>query len=159
MCFSHRESVHANCVHWKKRFSFMCKMSANAGTGVLDPCMCRVSVRKVRDFFFWHQALICWHCKKKEAFSIAEFRLRTFSEKVYVHKIRSTFYLQVICAGDCHTARHRKCLNKNSVWDFNETWKYNLTYFCVFVILGVERWKNLCKGKVSILMSVDFYLL
>ncbi|XP_059200201.1 EEIG family member 2-like isoform X2 [Centropristis striata] len=24
----------------------MCKMSANAGTGVLDPCVCRVSVRK-----------------------------------------------------------------------------------------------------------------
>ncbi|XP_075877337.1 EEIG family member 2-like [Nelusetta ayraudi] len=43
---SSRESVQANCVHWKKRFTFMCKMSANAGTGVLDPCICRVSVRK-----------------------------------------------------------------------------------------------------------------
>ncbi|KAF7661771.1 hypothetical protein LDENG_00254350 [Lucifuga dentata] len=43
---SSREPVQANCVHWKKRFSFMCKMSANAGTGVLDPCVCRVSVRK-----------------------------------------------------------------------------------------------------------------
>uniref|UniRef100_A0A3Q1EIT2 EEIG family member 2 n=1 Tax=Acanthochromis polyacanthus TaxID=80966 RepID=A0A3Q1EIT2_9TELE len=43
---SSREPVQANCVHWKKRFSFMCKMSASAGTGVLDPCMCRVSVRK-----------------------------------------------------------------------------------------------------------------
>ncbi|XP_010736600.3 protein FAM102B [Larimichthys crocea] len=43
---STRESVQANCVHWKKRFSFMCKMSANAVTGVLDPCLCRVSVRK-----------------------------------------------------------------------------------------------------------------
>lgn len=43
---SSREPVQANCVHWKKRFSFVCKMSANAGTGVLDPCVCRVSVRK-----------------------------------------------------------------------------------------------------------------
>uniref|UniRef100_A0A3B5BBP1 Protein FAM102B-like n=1 Tax=Stegastes partitus TaxID=144197 RepID=A0A3B5BBP1_9TELE len=43
---STRENVQANCVRWKKRFSFMCKMSANAGTGVLDPCLCRVSVRK-----------------------------------------------------------------------------------------------------------------
>ncbi|KAK5613897.1 hypothetical protein CRENBAI_014662 [Crenichthys baileyi] len=43
---SSREPVQANCVHWKKRFSFICKMSASAGTGVLDPCMCRVSVRK-----------------------------------------------------------------------------------------------------------------
>ncbi|XP_026229856.1 protein FAM102B-like [Anabas testudineus] len=43
---SSREPVQANCVHWKKRFSFICKMSANAGTGVLDPCVCRVSVRK-----------------------------------------------------------------------------------------------------------------
>uniref|UniRef100_A0A3Q4HT63 Family with sequence similarity 102 member Bb n=1 Tax=Neolamprologus brichardi TaxID=32507 RepID=A0A3Q4HT63_NEOBR len=43
---SSREPVQANCVRWKKRFSFPCKMSANAGTGVLDPCVCRVSVRK-----------------------------------------------------------------------------------------------------------------
>ncbi|KAK5930478.1 hypothetical protein CgunFtcFv8_026707 [Champsocephalus gunnari] len=43
---SSREPVHANSVRWKKRFSFPCKMSANAGTGVLDPCVCRVSVRK-----------------------------------------------------------------------------------------------------------------
>uniref|UniRef100_A0A1A8G241 Family with sequence similarity 102, member B, a n=1 Tax=Nothobranchius korthausae TaxID=1143690 RepID=A0A1A8G241_9TELE len=43
---SSRKPVQANCVYWKKRFSFICKMSANAGTGVLDPCVCRVSVRK-----------------------------------------------------------------------------------------------------------------
>ncbi|KAJ0065350.1 hypothetical protein NL108_007564 [Boleophthalmus pectinirostris] len=44
---SSREQVQANCVRWRKRFSFPCKMSANAGTGVLDPCVCRVSVRKL----------------------------------------------------------------------------------------------------------------
>ncbi|XP_028834321.1 protein FAM102B-like [Denticeps clupeoides] len=43
---SSREMVQANCVRWRKRFTFLCKMSANAGTGVLDPCVCRVSVRK-----------------------------------------------------------------------------------------------------------------
>ncbi|KAM9428877.1 EEIG family member 2-like [Salvelinus alpinus] len=43
---SSREQVQANCVRWRKRFSFLCKMSANARTGVLDPCVCRVSVRK-----------------------------------------------------------------------------------------------------------------
>ncbi|CAB1419903.1 unnamed protein product, partial [Pleuronectes platessa] len=43
---SSREPVQANCVRWRRRFSFPCKMSANAGTGVLDPCVCRVSVRK-----------------------------------------------------------------------------------------------------------------
>ncbi|XP_053325392.1 protein FAM102B [Spea bombifrons] len=43
---SSREVVQANCVHWKKTFSFMCKMSASAASGVLDPCVCRVSVRK-----------------------------------------------------------------------------------------------------------------
>ncbi|KAJ7332420.1 hypothetical protein JRQ81_014600 [Phrynocephalus forsythii] len=43
---SSREVVQANSVHWKKKFSFMCKMSASATTGVLDPCICRVSVRK-----------------------------------------------------------------------------------------------------------------
>ncbi|XP_072536790.1 EEIG family member 2 isoform X1 [Salminus brasiliensis] len=43
---SSRETVQANCVRWRKKFSFPCKMSASAGTGVLDPCVCRVSVRK-----------------------------------------------------------------------------------------------------------------
>ncbi|XP_026544931.1 protein FAM102A [Notechis scutatus] len=35
-----------NCVRWKKKFTFICKMSANPTTGLLDPCICRVSVRK-----------------------------------------------------------------------------------------------------------------
>ncbi|KAG5840763.1 early estrogen-induced gene 1 protein [Anguilla rostrata] len=43
---SSREEVQENCVRWKKKFSFVCKMSANPATGVLDPCICRVSVRK-----------------------------------------------------------------------------------------------------------------
>ncbi|XP_069039556.1 early estrogen-induced gene 1 protein isoform X2 [Lepisosteus oculatus] len=43
---SSREEVQENCVRWKKKFSFVCKMSANSTTGVLDPCICRVSVRK-----------------------------------------------------------------------------------------------------------------
>ncbi|KAM4023473.1 EEIG family member 2 isoform 1-T2 [Anomaloglossus baeobatrachus] len=43
---STREVVQANSVHWKKCFSFMCKMSASAASGILDPCICRVSVRK-----------------------------------------------------------------------------------------------------------------
>ncbi|XP_034038387.1 protein FAM102B-like isoform X2 [Thalassophryne amazonica] len=43
---SSRNPVQDNCVRWNKKFSFMCKMTANAKTGVLDPCVCRVSVRK-----------------------------------------------------------------------------------------------------------------
>uniref|UniRef100_A0A3B3TBS6 EEIG family member 2 n=1 Tax=Paramormyrops kingsleyae TaxID=1676925 RepID=A0A3B3TBS6_9TELE len=43
---SSREMVQANCVRWRKKFSFLCKMSASASTGVLDPCVFRVSVRK-----------------------------------------------------------------------------------------------------------------
>ncbi|NWX09155.1 F102B protein, partial [Caloenas nicobarica] len=43
---SSREVVQANCVRWKKKFLFMCKISASATTGILDPCICRVSVRK-----------------------------------------------------------------------------------------------------------------
>ncbi|RXM31854.1 Protein FAM102B [Acipenser ruthenus] len=43
---SSREVVQANCVRWRNMFSFLCKMSASASTGVLDPCVCRVSVRK-----------------------------------------------------------------------------------------------------------------
>uniref|UniRef100_A0A8C7KG29 Estrogen-induced osteoclastosis regulator 1 n=1 Tax=Oncorhynchus kisutch TaxID=8019 RepID=A0A8C7KG29_ONCKI len=43
---SSRVEVQENCVRWKKRFTFLCKMSANPTTGVLDPSICRVSVRK-----------------------------------------------------------------------------------------------------------------
>uniref|UniRef100_A0A668AQY8 Estrogen-induced osteoclastogenesis regulator 1b n=1 Tax=Myripristis murdjan TaxID=586833 RepID=A0A668AQY8_9TELE len=43
---SSREEVQQNCVRWRKKFSFVCKMSASSITGVLDPCICRVSVRK-----------------------------------------------------------------------------------------------------------------
>uniref|UniRef100_A0A3B4YL94 Estrogen-induced osteoclastogenesis regulator 1b n=1 Tax=Seriola lalandi dorsalis TaxID=1841481 RepID=A0A3B4YL94_SERLL len=43
---SSREEVQQNCVRWRKKFSFVCKMSANPITGVLDPCICRISVRK-----------------------------------------------------------------------------------------------------------------
>ncbi|KAG8436586.1 hypothetical protein GDO86_007625 [Hymenochirus boettgeri] len=43
---SSRELVQANSVYWRKRFNFMCKMSASATSGILDPCVCRVSVRK-----------------------------------------------------------------------------------------------------------------
>lgn len=50
--FNHncREEVQQNCVRWRKKFSFVCKMSANPITGVLDPCICRVSVRKVNTY-------------------------------------------------------------------------------------------------------------
>lgn len=43
---SSREEVHNHCVRWRKRFTFVSKMSANPHTGVLDPSVCRVSVRK-----------------------------------------------------------------------------------------------------------------
>lgn len=43
---SSRQEVQENCVRWRKKFSFVCKMSASPATGVLDPCICRVSVRK-----------------------------------------------------------------------------------------------------------------
>jgi hypothetical protein len=45
--FSHREEVQDHAVRWGAKFEFVCKMSANASTGVLDPCILRVSVRKV----------------------------------------------------------------------------------------------------------------
>ncbi|XP_014670462.1 PREDICTED: protein FAM102A-like, partial [Priapulus caudatus] len=43
---SSREEVQEHSVRWNAGFNFSCKMSANASTGVLDSCTCRVSVRK-----------------------------------------------------------------------------------------------------------------
>lgn len=60
--FVRREQVQANCVRWRKRFSFPCKMSANAGTGVLDPCVCRVSVRKVM-----HKCSVCQNTTQRSS--------------------------------------------------------------------------------------------
>ncbi|XP_076455154.1 EEIG family member 2-like isoform X1 [Babylonia areolata] len=44
--FSPREDIRSNCVRWNTEFNFPCKMTASANTGVLDPCVCRISVRK-----------------------------------------------------------------------------------------------------------------
>ncbi|KAL0276121.1 UNVERIFIED_CONTAM: hypothetical protein PYX00_003767 [Menopon gallinae] len=46
LIFSSRQEVQNHTVRWDARFEFICKMSANASTGVLDPCAVRVSVRK-----------------------------------------------------------------------------------------------------------------
>ncbi|XP_026468611.1 protein FAM102A isoform X2 [Ctenocephalides felis] len=43
---STREEVREHSVRWGTSFQFVCKMSAPASTGVLDPCVLRVSVRK-----------------------------------------------------------------------------------------------------------------
>ncbi|XP_045760517.1 uncharacterized protein LOC123864260 isoform X1 [Maniola jurtina] len=43
---SSREEVRKHAVRWNAEFSFVCKMSANANTGVLEPALMRVSVRK-----------------------------------------------------------------------------------------------------------------
>ncbi|XP_017048913.1 protein FAM102A isoform X5 [Drosophila ficusphila] len=44
--YSSREEVRNHRVEWNRSFEFPCKMSANASTGVLDPCHLRVSIRK-----------------------------------------------------------------------------------------------------------------
>lgn len=44
--FTFREEVRNHAVRWNAKFSFMCKMCANASTGVLEPALMRVSVRK-----------------------------------------------------------------------------------------------------------------
>ena len=44
---SYRIEVSNNRVRWHQTFEFGCKMTANSNTGVLDPCLCRISVRKV----------------------------------------------------------------------------------------------------------------
>ncbi|XP_077986414.1 early estrogen-induced gene 1 protein-like [Glandiceps talaboti] len=43
---STREEVSNHCVKWMTKFYFPCKLNANVSTGILDPCICRVSVRK-----------------------------------------------------------------------------------------------------------------
>ncbi|XP_037928466.1 protein FAM102B isoform X5 [Teleopsis dalmanni] len=44
--YSSREEVKNHRVEWNRNFEFPCKMSANASTGVLDPCHLRISIRK-----------------------------------------------------------------------------------------------------------------
>lgn len=43
---SKREEVKNHQVKWEQKFEFICKMTANASTGVLEPCILRISVRK-----------------------------------------------------------------------------------------------------------------
>lgn len=43
---SSRVELANHCVKWDCPFRFLCKMTANAANGVLEPCVCRVSIRK-----------------------------------------------------------------------------------------------------------------
>lgn len=43
---SSRVEVQEHKVRWNSKFEFVCKMSASASTGVLDPCLLRVSIRR-----------------------------------------------------------------------------------------------------------------
>lgn len=40
------EEVKNHTVKWNQKFEIVCKMSASASTGILDPCTLRISVRK-----------------------------------------------------------------------------------------------------------------
>lgn len=42
-----RNEVIEHSVRWKSKYSFVCKMSANASSGILDSCQMRISIRKV----------------------------------------------------------------------------------------------------------------
>jgi hypothetical protein len=44
--FTSRVEVVEHTVLWRKEFRFLCKMVANVATGVLEQCVCRISVRK-----------------------------------------------------------------------------------------------------------------
>merc|ERR1719245_628801 len=37
--------VQNHCVKYSARFSFPCKMNANASSGILETCKCRISIR------------------------------------------------------------------------------------------------------------------
>lgn len=43
---SKREEVKNHQVKWEQMFEFICKMTANASSGELEPCLLRISVRK-----------------------------------------------------------------------------------------------------------------
>ena len=42
-----RIEVENHCVKWHQEFKFPCKMYAPANTAELEPCICKISVRKV----------------------------------------------------------------------------------------------------------------
>ena len=47
VCVSRKEIAN-HCVRWEQELAFSCKLYASANTAELEPCMCKVSVRKVR---------------------------------------------------------------------------------------------------------------
>jgi len=55
---THSLEVVDHCVKWNKCFVFTCKTTANASTGILDSCILRLSVRKVR-FYYYCYYLAC----------------------------------------------------------------------------------------------------
>merc|ERR1719209_2178662 len=41
--------VQNHCVKYSAPFSFPCKMNANASTGILETCKCRISIRMKKE--------------------------------------------------------------------------------------------------------------
>ena len=56
-----REEVVDHQVKWRAKFKYAVKMVAAANTGVLEPCICRVSVRKVSlGHSFTREPFLCY---------------------------------------------------------------------------------------------------
>ena len=47
LIYTFRMEVQNHCVKYSAPFSFPCKMNANASTGILETCKCRISIRMV----------------------------------------------------------------------------------------------------------------
>ena len=52
-----RVEVQSHCVKWDQEFEFPCKMYASASTAELEPCFCKISIRKVSIFFLFAEFL------------------------------------------------------------------------------------------------------
>lgn len=42
-----RVEVHSHSANWNSHFNFSCRITVDPSTGVLEKCMCRISLRKV----------------------------------------------------------------------------------------------------------------
>lgn len=111
----YREEVKNHMVRWNATFTFVCKMSANASNGVLEPSILRISVRKE-----CKGILIINHKLKKDIFYSSRFWLQDYLIEIFILiSVNLSFLISYIrrpLLPKTWVRRHESCRIGRSWW-------------------------------------------
>lgn len=117
-------------VRWQQKSEFTCKITAAITTGVLEPCVCRVSVRKVSMYNMCFNSL--YHIVCKQAYS----SFSSFTIGVTVCRISSLMFV-IHCRGLCSYCNTRGHYAMSILLNTS-----------LHLVTGSERWQDLPEARL-----------